>query len=176
MRVTPEYVRGIRFGRAPIGHRGYDPAEVDAFCAALADAFAGRAALSAAAIRGHEFGLAAPGRRDYDRDEVDAFLDRACVELEFARYGPARPQVAWPPSPEYVSRLRFSAPPLGRSGYVAAEVDAFRERVAAVLAQTATGWDVAAIRPEFGTAAAGVRAYHCGEVDAFVDAVAALVS
>ncbi len=172
MRVTPEYVRGIRFGRAPIGHRGYDPTEVDAFCATVADALAGRIPLTAADIRDREFSLAAPGRRDYDRTEVDAFLDRVCVDLERGRVGPLRTATAAPLTADDVRRLRFSAPPAGRAGYVADEVDTFRDRMATLLAGLA-GPGPVPLRPEFTTATPGIRAYHVDEVDAFVAAVAA---
>ncbi|MBF6332054.1 DivIVA domain-containing protein [Nocardia transvalensis] len=172
--MTSDDVRRIRFGKAPIGHRGYDTAEVDAFCARIADAFLGRGSLTAAEIRGHEFATAAFGHRGYDRDQVDDFLDRACVELEFARRGD-RPHPTGEPllTPEDVQRLRFSAPPHDHAGYAADEVDVFLDRVIATLAHIGpnglTAEDVRTVN--FGLAHAGSAAYHIEEVDSFLDVV-----
>ncbi|QIS20874.1 DivIVA domain-containing protein [Nocardia terpenica] len=173
-RVTPDDVRRVRFGRAPIGHRGYDTIEVDAFCRRIADAFLGRVTLTAAQIRGQEFATAHLGLRGYDRDEVDEFLDRVCVELEFARLGIRRdPAGSQTLTSEDVRRLRFSAPPTGQAGYAADEVDAYLDRVIATLAHVGPiGLTSAEVRTaNFGLAHAGMSAYHREEVDAFLDVV-----
>nr|WP_221333487.1 DivIVA domain-containing protein [Nocardia transvalensis] len=168
------------FGKAPFGNRGYDTAEVDAFCDRVAAAFRGRATLTAADIREHEFSTAARGRRGYDRDEVDDYLDRICVELESVRRG-AEPSAAGdtlPLTPEDIQRLRFSAPPTGSTGYDADEVHVFLDRIAATLAHAGsnglTSADVRAV--DFAPALAGAPACHRDEVDAFLDVVVRMLT
>ncbi|WP_319943370.1 DivIVA domain-containing protein [Nocardia aurantia] len=173
--MTPHEVRRMRFGRAPIGHRGYDAAEVDAFLESVARALGGHAGLSAAAIRGAEFRTAPLGHRGYDRDEVDEFLDQACAELEFARRGAIRPaDERTVLTSADVQRTQFSGPPFGHAGYAADEVDSFLDRVAAALAHIGpsglTGTDVRTVN--FGLAHAGTAAYRIDEVDAFLEVVA----
>jgi DivIVA domain-containing protein len=168
-------MRRIRFGKAPIGHRGYDTTEVDAFCERIAQAFAGTTLLTAAEIRGHEFATAAFGQRGYDRDHVDDFLDQACVELEFARRGAERhPAGDTLLTPDDVRRLRFSTPPHDSPGYAAGEVDVFLDHMTAALAHLGpnglTSEDVRDV--DFGLTYANSGAYHIDEVDAFIDVVA----
>ncbi|RDI50593.1 DivIVA domain-containing protein [Nocardia mexicana] len=171
-RVTDEHARRVRFGRAPFGHRGYDAAEVDAFCERVAEAHHGRGMLTATEIREHEFATAAFGHRGYDRDEVDDYLDRACMDLEFARRG-TKPHPIGNTllTPEDVQRLRFSAPPHGQPGYAADEVSLFLNRLATTLAHGGpNGLTSAEVRnANFGLARAGTAAYHIEEVDSFLD-------
>ncbi|RDI67520.1 DivIVA domain-containing protein [Nocardia pseudobrasiliensis] len=172
--MTPDEVRRRRFGRAPFGHRGYDAAEVDAFCERIAQAFLGRAILTAAQLRGHEFTTAALGHRGYDRDEVDEFLDTVCVELEFARRGAKRhPGGEALLTPDDIQRLRFSGPPHDHAGYAADEVDVFLDRITTTLAHIGpnglTSEDVRTVN--FGLAHAGTAAYSIEEVDSFLDVV-----
>ncbi|MBY8859510.1 DivIVA domain-containing protein [Nocardia sp. CA2R105] len=171
--VTTEDERMARFARTPAGQRGYDAAEVDAFCERIAAAFQGSTMLSAAQIREHEFAAAAFGHRGYDRDQVDDYLDRACVDLEYARRGDAPHPGPERLSPRDIQRLRFSAPPPGRDGYAAAEVDTFLDIVAATLAHAGpTGLssrDARAI--DFCPAEPGGPSYYADEVDAFLDVV-----
>ncbi len=171
--MTPEDVRQAHFARAPLGHRGYDAGEVDAFCARLAGAYRGREVLTAADIREHVFPDAPFGHRGYDRDQVDDFLDRSCVDLEFARRGNARHPGETELTPDDVQRLRFSPPPAGHAGYDADEVDVFLDRVANTLAHVGpnglTSQDVHTAN--FGLAHAGCAAYYIDEVDAFLDVV-----
>ncbi|RMI30594.1 DivIVA domain-containing protein [Nocardia stercoris] len=172
--MTPEDVRNVRFPKAPFGHRGYDIAEVDAFCETLAQAFSGRGALTTAHIRQHAFSATAFGHRGYHRDDVDEFLDRACVDLESARRGESRRRTGGRIlTPEDIRRLRFSPPPQDRPGYPADEVDVFLGRVAATLAHTGPGGLTSSEVRTIGfcTAPAGRAAYHRDEVDAFVDVV-----
>ncbi|WP_169816143.1 DivIVA domain-containing protein [Nocardia miyunensis] len=171
--MTIEDVRIPRFARTPAGYRGYDAAEVDAFCERIAEAFRGRTMLTAAQIREHEFASAAFGLGGYDRDEVDDYLDHACVDLEYARRGDTPHPGPERLSPRDVQRLRFSAPPAGRDGYAAAEVDNFLDVVAAALAHAGptglSSQDARAI--DFGPAEPGGAAYYADEVDAFLDVV-----
>ena len=171
--VTTQDVRTARFARTAAGDRGYDAAEVDAFCERVAEAFRGRSMLTAAQIRDHEFASAAFGHHGYDRDQVDDYLDRARVELEYARRGDTPHPGPARLSPRDVQRLRFSAPPSGRDGYAVAQVDTFLDVVATTLAHAGptglSSQDARAI--DFGPAEPGAAAYYADEVDAFLDVV-----
>jgi DivIVA domain-containing protein len=171
--VTPEDVRQVRFARAPLGHRGYDAGEVDAFRERITQAYRGLSVLTAAEIREHEFPDAPFGHRGYDRDQVDNYLDNACVELEFVRRGSARHFGETELTPDDVQCLRFAAPPTGHAGYDADEVDVFLDRVATTLAHVGpnglSSQDVRTVN--FGLAHAGCTAYYIDEVDAFLDVV-----
>ncbi|MBL1076736.1 DivIVA domain-containing protein [Nocardia sp. 2] len=176
-RVTPEDVRRKHFGRAPFGHHGYHPAQVDAFCARIADTMLGLDHLTAADIRQMHFDGAPRGNRGYDPEQVDDFLDHVCIELEFLRLGRSRvPAGRFEDTLTHddVLRIRFSAPPNGLSGYRAEEVGAFLDRLAATLAhRTPNGLTADDVRHmAFHTATDGAPAYHRAEVDAFLDLVA----
>ena len=75
--LTPEDVRNMAFSKPPIGRRGYNEDEVDAFLdlveAALRDPTGH--ALTPEQVRNMAFSKPPIGRRGYNEDEVDAFLD-----------------------------------------------------------------------------------------------------
>jgi DivIVA domain-containing protein len=75
--LTAEQVRNMAFSKPPIGKRGYNEDEVDAFLdhveAALREP--SRFGLTAEQVRGVAFSKPPIGRRGYNEDEVDAFLD-----------------------------------------------------------------------------------------------------
>lgn len=175
-RVTPEDVRRRRFGPAPFGPHGYHPAQVDAFCARIADTMAGLDRLTVADIRLVEFDGPPPGHRGYDIEQVDDFLDHLCMELEYLRLGRSRLPAGRTHDPlthDDVLRIQFSTPPYGFPGYMADEVAVFLDRLAATLAHHGpnglTPEDVRATT--FNLAPDGVPAYHRDEVDAFLDLV-----
>ncbi|BAW07815.1 DivIVA domain-containing protein [Nocardia seriolae] len=174
--MTPDDVRRTRFGHAPSGQHGYHPAQVDAFCARIADTMVGRDHLSIAEIRLAEFDAPPPGRYGYDIEQVDDFLDHLCVELENLRRGRSRLPAGRTHDPlthDDVLRIRFSAPPFGFRGYLAEEVGAFLDRLAATLAHHGPNGLTAKDIQEttFHLAPAGEPAYHREEVDAFLDLV-----
>jgi DivIVA domain-containing protein len=76
--LTPEDVRNVTFSKPPIGKRGYDEDEVDAFLdlveAALREPT--ERTLTPEQVRDVTFSKPPIGKRGYDEDEVDAFLDR----------------------------------------------------------------------------------------------------
>jgi DivIVA domain-containing protein len=71
-------VRNVTFSKPPIGKRGYDEDEVDAFLdlveAALREPT--ERTLTPEQVRDVTFSKPPIGKRGYDEDEVDAFLDR----------------------------------------------------------------------------------------------------
>lgn len=173
-RVTPEDVRRRRFGPAPHGPHGYHPAQVDAFCARIADTMAGHDHLTAADIRLVEFDGPPPGHPGYDIEQVDDFLDRLCTELEYLRLGRSHHPVSRTHdhlTPDDVLNIQFSSPPTGFRGYRTEEVGAFLIRLAATLAhQGPNGLTSDEVRTiTLHLAPVGDPAYHLEEVDAFLD-------
>jgi DivIVA domain-containing protein len=82
--LTPELVHNVAFAKPPIGKRGYNEDEVDAFLnlieAALRDP-TGRS-LSPEQVRNVAFAKPPIGKRGYNEDEVDAFLDFVAQQLQ----------------------------------------------------------------------------------------------
>jgi DivIVA domain-containing protein len=76
MSLTPADVHNVAFSKPPIGRRGYNDAEVNAFLdrveAALQDP-TGRT-LTAEQVRNVAFSKPPIGRRGYNPAEVDAFM------------------------------------------------------------------------------------------------------
>jgi DivIVA domain-containing protein len=84
--LTPDDVHRMQFTRAPVGRRGYDTDEVDAFLDLVAATLAhgGPGSLTTVDVRGVQFTEARLSTRGYQRDEVDAFLDLVAAALEHA--------------------------------------------------------------------------------------------
>jgi DivIVA domain-containing protein len=82
--LTPELVHNVAFAKPPIGKRGYNEDQVDAFLnlveAALRDPT--RRILSPEQVREVVFAKPPIGRRGYNEDEVDAFLDFIAQHLQ----------------------------------------------------------------------------------------------
>jgi DivIVA domain-containing protein len=97
-RLTPEQVRNTAFSKPPIGKRGYNEDEVDAFLdlveAALRDPT--RRALSPEQVRNIAFSKPPIGKRGYNEDEVDRFLDLVEEQFKGQQAG------AFPPLPQAV--------------------------------------------------------------------------
>ncbi|MGY1752552.1 DivIVA domain-containing protein [Blastococcus sp. SYSU D01042] len=91
--LTADELRAVELGRPPLGKRGYDPAEVDAFLARAADALTALALRRAPQVTPDEvrtvvFRKPRFGRgRGYDEDQVDELLDR--LEHTLRAAGPA---------------------------------------------------------------------------------------
>jgi DivIVA domain-containing protein len=82
--VTPDDIRNVAFSKPPIGRRGYNEDEVDAFldrvAAALQDPTAS-SGVTPADIHDVAFSKPPIGKRGYNEDEVDTFLDRVAAAL-----------------------------------------------------------------------------------------------
>ena len=79
--LTGAALRTVVLGRPGWGRRGYEPAEVDAFLARVADALDALAGGRTPDVTGEEvhtvvFRKPPVGRRGYDEDAVDALLDQ----------------------------------------------------------------------------------------------------
>jgi DivIVA domain-containing protein len=101
--LTPVQVRDVAFSKPPIGRRGYNEDEVDAFLdyveAALRDP-RGRA-LTPEQVRGTAFSKPPIGKLGYNEAEVDAFLDlvEQHVKSQLGASPPPRPAGLPPPPP-----------------------------------------------------------------------------
>jgi DivIVA domain-containing protein len=112
--ITPEQVHNVAFSKPPIGRRGYNEDEVDAFLdlveAALRDP-TGRA-LTPEQVRNVAFSKPPIGKRGYNEDEVDALLD--VVEEQMKSQ-----QAAFPPPPPARNRKALRGRDLAPSDYQA---------------------------------------------------------
>ena len=180
-RVIPEDVRRIHFAMPPIGHRGYDAADVDTFLEQIAATLAGHGALTADDVRRVDFAAPRFGGRGYQADQVDEFLDRVRAELKNRQRGirpvpsggGAESATGALLTPEDIHRVQFTRAPVGHRGYNEEEVEAFLDLVAATLAHNGPGSltveDVRAVH--FTEARLGTRGYQRDEVEAFLDLV-----
>jgi DivIVA domain-containing protein len=87
--LTAADIRNVAFSKAPLGKRGYNEDEVDAFLDRVEAWLLNQRdpSLSAAAVQNIAFGKPPLGKRGYNEVEVDAFLAR--VETEVRRIGGA---------------------------------------------------------------------------------------
>lgn len=99
--LTPEQVRSVAFSKPPIGMRGYNEDEVDAFLdfveAALRDPV-GRG-LTSETVRNVAFSKPPIGKRGYNEDEVDRFLDLVEEHVKSTQDGGPSPSQPWVPPP-----------------------------------------------------------------------------
>lgn len=78
---SAEAVRHHDFKKPPIGKRGYDEDEVDAYLQVIAAALDGHSRLSANEVHNVAFKKPPIGKRGYDEEEVDTFLDAIEIQL-----------------------------------------------------------------------------------------------
>ena len=76
-RLTAIEARETRFGRPPMGRRGYHEDEVDDFVEQVVARLDGHGRLTAADVHNVAFSKPALFKRGCHEDEVDAFLRRA---------------------------------------------------------------------------------------------------
>jgi len=100
--LTPEQVRNVAFAKPPIGQRGYNEDEVDAFLERVETALrdpTGRT-LTPEQVRNVAFAKPPIGKRGYNQDEVDAFLDRVEEQMQSQQGAfPLPPQAGLSPPP-----------------------------------------------------------------------------
>src|SRR5262245_1105327 len=97
--LTPELVHNVAVSKPPIGKRGYNEDQVDAFLARVEAALRDPAGGQLTAEQVHSVAFSKPpiGMRGYHEDEVDAFLE--LVEQHIGRSPQAvdTPEAAAPP-------------------------------------------------------------------------------
>ena len=79
--LTAYEVRETMFGNPPMGKRGYNEDDVDAFVEQVAARLEGRGRLTADDVHNVAFSKPALFKRGYNEDEVDAFLDDAAATI-----------------------------------------------------------------------------------------------
>ena len=100
--LTPEQVRGVAFHKPPLGKRGYNEDEVDAFLDLVESELRNPTGhtLTPDQVHNAAFSMPVLGKRGYHQDEVDAFLDLVEQQLRTQRGAqPPSPRVAFPPPP-----------------------------------------------------------------------------
>ncbi|WP_068186221.1 DivIVA domain-containing protein [Mycobacterium sp. UM_CSW] len=106
--MDPERVRNVAFGPPPMGKRGYNEDQVDAFLdwveAALRDP--GRGGLTVEQIRDVTFSKPPIGKRGYHRDEVDAFLDSVARQVGGPGGSPSEPAPGDRPPTRYTMKIQ----------------------------------------------------------------------
>jgi DivIVA domain-containing protein len=73
-RLTAQDVRYATFGKPPLGYRGYNKDDVDAFLQVAASRLDGYGNLSVDDVHAVAFSKPPIGKRGYNEDEVDQFL------------------------------------------------------------------------------------------------------
>jgi DivIVA domain-containing protein len=116
--LTPAEVRSVTFDKAPLGKRGYDEKQVDAFLDRVEATLAGTDQLTSEDVRAVVFADAPLIKRGYHEDQVDDFLDvivmafeqreRRAPKVPSAQRTPSRPQ---PPVREQADRMAYANPP-----------------------------------------------------------------
>ena len=111
--LTPEDVRNVMFDRAPLGKRGYDEKQVDAFLDRIEAALTGTARLTAEDVRTVVFDDAPLIKRGYHEDQVDLFLDAVVGTFEQRERVRVDPPTAprYPPRTEQTEPMVFAQPP-----------------------------------------------------------------
>jgi DivIVA domain-containing protein len=110
--LTPQDIRDVAFDRAPLGKRGYDEKQVDAFLDRIEATLSGTDALTAEDVRGVTFSDAPRIRRGYHEDQVDDFLDLVVSTLELRDTAPESAPAAQHPDPaEETSPMLFPRAP-----------------------------------------------------------------
>jgi DivIVA domain-containing protein len=94
--LTAADIRNVAFSKPPIGKRGYNEDEVDAFLDRVEAWLLNPSdpSLSAAAVQNIAFSKPPLGNRGYNEDEVDAFLARVETEIRRISGAPAPVRVA----------------------------------------------------------------------------------
>lgn len=106
-RLTAEQVHNVAFGKPPMGKRGYNEDEVDAFLDVVEAALRDPAgpALTADQVRRVAFSKPPIGMRGYNEDEVDQFLETVAAQLQPGSGAPpAARSHAGDPAPESAGR------------------------------------------------------------------------
>jgi DivIVA domain-containing protein len=117
--LTPAEVRSVTFDKAPLGKRGYDEKQVDAFLDRVEATLTGTDQLSSEDVRAVVFADAPLIRRGYHEDQVDDFLDVIVMALELRERRPAKvpappgtpPPRRQPPVTEQAERMAYATPP-----------------------------------------------------------------
>jgi DivIVA domain-containing protein len=107
--LTAEQVRNVAFSKPPIGQRGYNEDDVDAFLDYVEAALRNPAGhtLTPEQVRSTAFSKPPIGKRGYNENEVDAFLDLVEAQVKSQRSGsPPAPQPGPPPLPDRGSPAR----------------------------------------------------------------------
>jgi DivIVA domain-containing protein len=156
--LTPADVRGVVFDKAPLGKRGYDEDQVDAFLDLIEATLIGNARLTADEVRNVVFEDAPRIKRGYHEDQVDAFLDAVVDTFEQHERAVVTMSPPIHPGPsEQTEPMAFAHPPLRTGGIEEDDIGAH-----VVTPQT----DLLAL--PLPPAPPGTRGYRPGDVEKLV--------
>jgi DivIVA domain-containing protein len=82
-RLSSQDVRYATFGKPPLGHRGYNKDEVDAFLQLAASRLDGYGNLSVDDVHAVSFSKPPIGKRGYNEDEADEFFEALEATIAF---------------------------------------------------------------------------------------------
>ncbi len=177
--LTGDDVRQAVFGKPPVGKRGYDEDQVDAFMERVAAALDGFGSLTAAEVHNVIFSKPPLGRRGYDEQEVDAMLDLAASALGQPAGTDAQPPATTSAVPEPLSGYQLRQAdlphaPIGTRGYDRRQVDEYLERLATTLDRSGASLPSDELRRVPFPLTSGLRrGYRVEDVDALLDRVRA---
>jgi DivIVA domain-containing protein len=100
--LTPDQVHNVAFAKPPVGKRGYNEDEVDAFLDRVEAALQGptERTLTPEQVRNVAFSKPPIGKRGYNEDEVDAFLHLVEEQMKSQQgASPLPPQAGFPTPP-----------------------------------------------------------------------------
>jgi len=173
--LTGDDVRQVVFAKPPLGKRGYDPHQVDAFMQRVAAALDGSDPLTADEVHNVIFGKPGIGDRGYSEEEVDALLDIVASTLRQRTDSVANPTAARsePISGYHVRQTVLKRLPFGH-GYDTSAVDAFVDRAASALDGFGSSISPDEVRNmTFPPAKRWQRGYLETQVDALLDRIVA---
>jgi DivIVA domain-containing protein len=186
--ITGDEVRGAIFRKPPLGKRGYDRDQVDAFLQRVAAALDGSDSLTEAEVHNVVFGK--PTRmldRGYDEEDVDALLDivgsilgrRAGLAPNPPAADASAPSFTAAPRTEPLSGYQvrqtvLKNSPIGRPGYDKQQVDEFVERAANTLDGSGLPLSMDQVRQAGFSHPKGLhRGYDVDDVHALLDRITA---
>jgi DivIVA domain-containing protein len=157
--LTPADVHDVIFDKAPLGKRGYDEKQVDAFLDRIEAALTGTGRLSAEDVRAVVFQDAPLIRRGYHEDQVDTFLDAVIGTLEQRERRHADP----PTAPGRLPRIEQTEPMVFAQPPSLADEDPDAVAHLAHLTHVAPPSDLLAL--PLPPAPPGTRGYRPGDVE-----------
>jgi len=198
--ITGDEVRGAIFRKPPLGKRGYDRDQVDAFLQRVAAALDGSDSLTEAEVHNVVFGKPTGMLdRGYDEEEVDALLDivgsilgrraglapnppaadASAPSFPAAPSSAAAPSLPAAPRTEPLSGYQvrqtvLKNSPIGRPGYDKQQVDEFVERAANTLDGSGLPLSMDQVREASFSHPKGLhRGYDVDDVHALLDRITA---
>jgi DivIVA domain-containing protein len=179
--LTPQDIRDVAFDRAPLGKRGYDEKQVDAFLDRIESTLAGTDTLTPDEVREVVFTDAPRLKRGYHEDQVDAFLDLVVNTLEQQPAEETSPLPAADPAP-LAEPIEHTEPPAdllalplppappGARGYRVGDVEKLARLLVDAIEQVDGPTSADLMTAKLNRTFFNGQGYHTGAVDALLAA------